>query len=362
MVKNKLSIKLFSLLAICVFLLSACGPAATTAAPATEPAKTEPATAPQTTEQAPAATSAPATEKPTLKVAMALPGPINDNDFNTVGYTGLKQACDELSVEFTYVEKVADADVERVLRDFASRGYNLIFAHSFSFASAALSVAKDYPDATFMVAGSGFELNPNMGSYDNPDYQGAYLAGMLAAGTSKTGVLGWVDGNPSPNMLANLHAFEDGAQEINPDVKVLHTFIGSWYDPPKSKEAAIAQVEQGADVLSAQGVGVVDAAVEKKVWVIGAMTDQNHLGPDVVLTSVLWDIYPVVKAMITSVSDGTWESKTYNFGVKDGAVKFSDFHGLDANVPTEVMQKVNDKLAAIQNGSFEVPYDTSEVQ
>ncbi|HEX2978660.1 MAG TPA: BMP family protein [Anaerolineaceae bacterium] len=344
MIHKRSFIKILSVLALCAFVISACAPAT----------------------QAPAATDQPA-EQPAatntkLRIAMALPGPINDNDFNTVGYSGLKAACEEMGIEFTYVEKVADADVERVLRDFASRGYNLIFAHSFSFASAALAVAKDYPDLTFMVAGSGFELAPNMGSYDNPDYQGAYLAGMLAAGTSKTGVLGWVDGNPAPNMLANLHAFEAGAKEINPEVKVLHTFIGSWYDPPKSKEAAIAQVEQGADVLSAQGVGVIDAAVEKKVFVIGAMTDQNHLGPEVVLTSVTWDIQPVVKAMAEAVMNGTWESKTYQFGVKEGAVKLADFHGLDSNVPADIMQKVNDKMAAIKGGSFTVTLDTSEVE
>lgn len=340
MFQKKTFFKLVSLLLLGAFVLAACAPAATP-----QPA-------------APAADTA----KPKIKVAMALPGPINDNDFNTVGYTGLKKACEEMGVEFTYVEKVADADVERVLRDFASRDYNLIFAHSFSYASAALAVAKDFPKITMMVAGSGFELTTNMGTYDNPDYQGAYLAGMLAAGISKTGTVGWVDGNPAPNMLANLHGFEAGAKEVNPEVKVLHTFIGSWFDPPKAKEAAIAQVEQGADVLSAQGVGVIDAAVEKKVFVIGAMTDQNHLGPEVVLTSVTWDISPVVKGMIEAVTNGTWESKTYKYGVKEGAVKLADFHGLDKNIPAEIMQKVNDKLAAIQNGSFTVPLDTSEVK
>ncbi len=98
----------------------------------------------------------------------------------------------------------------------------------------------------------------------NPDYQGAYLAGMLAAGTSKTGSVGWVGGMPAPNMLANLHAYEAGAKEVKPEIKVLHTFIGSWFDPPQAKEAAIAQVEQGADVLSAQGVGVIDAAIARR--------------------------------------------------------------------------------------------------
>jgi basic membrane protein A len=196
-----------------------------------------------------AAQEATAEAEPPLRVAMVLPGPINDNDWNTVGYSGLQAAAEALGVEVAYVENVTDADAERVLRDFASRGYNLIFAHSFSFGDAALSVAEDFPD-TYFMAGTAQELAPNLGTYSNPDYQGAYLAGMLAAGISDSGVIGWVGGMPAPNMLANLHAYEAGAAEVDPDAEVLFTFIGSWFDPPKAKEAALAQVEQGADVLT----------------------------------------------------------------------------------------------------------------
>ena len=296
-----------------------------------------------------------------LRIAMVMPGPINDNDWNSVGYNGLKKAAGDLKVEFAYSENVADADAERILRDYASRGYNLIFAHSFSFGSATLEVAKDFPKVYFM-AGTATELAPNMGTYDNPDYQGAYLAGMLAAGASKTGVVGWVDGNPAPNMLANLHAYEAGAREMNSKVKVLHTFIGSWYDPPKSKEAALAQVEQKADVLSAQGVGVIDAAKEKKVLALGAMTDQNYMGPQVVLTSVTWNLAPLVTAVARSIINGKWESKNWSFGVAEGSVNLAPFHGLDGTVPAAVLRKVNKKLDDIKAGTFVVPHDTSAVQ
>ncbi len=338
---------LFVLLIVFAIVLSACARAATpTAAP-------EGATAPESTTAA--ATSTP------LKIAMVMPGPINDNDWNSVGYNGLKQAAEELGVEYAYSENVTDADAERVLRDYASRGYNLIFAHSFSFGNATLEVAKDFPNVIFM-AGTATELAPNMGTYDNPDYQGAYLAGMLAAGMSKSGVVGWVDGNPSPNMLANLHAYEAGAAEMKPEIKVLHTFIGSWYDPPKAKEAALAQIEQGADVLSAQGVGVIDAAKEKKVWVLGAMTDQNYMAPEVVLTSVTWDLAPLVKGVAQSILDGKWESKNWSFGIVEGSVKLADFHGLDSNIPADVLAKVNQKFEDIKTGTFVVPHDTTEVQ
>ncbi|MDE1995309.1 MAG: BMP family protein [Rhizobiaceae bacterium] len=293
-----------------------------------------------------------------LKIAMVMPGPISDNDWNSVGYNGLQAAAKALGAEVAYSENVSDADAERVLRDYASRGYQLIFAHSFSYGDATLNVAEDFPNTIFM-AGTAKELAPNVGSYSNPDYQGAYLAGMLGAGASKSKTIGWVGGMPAPNMLANLHAYEAGAKAMVPDVKVLHSFIGSWFDPPKAKEAAIAQVEQGADVLSAQGVGVIDAANAKNVLALGAMTDQNHLGPKTVLTSVLWDLGPLVTAVGKAVEDKSWKSQNWSFGVPEGAVKLADFHGLDAGVSPDVLKAVNAKFDAIKSGAFTVPLDTT---
>lgn len=301
------------------------------------------------------------TQAADLKIAMILPGPITDNDWNSVGYNGLEAAGKALGAEVSYVENVTDADAERLLREFADKGYNLIFAHSFSFGDAALNAAEDYPNVTFM-AGTAAKLAPNLGTYSNPDYQGAYLAGMLAAGASKTGAIGWVGGMPAPNMLANLHAYEAGAKEVKPETKVLHTFIGSWFDPPKAKEAAIAQVEQGADVLSAQGVGVIDAAVAKNVLALGAMTDQNFLGPKNVLTSVTWDLAPLVTAVGKAVKDGTWKSENWSLGVAAGSVNLADFHGLDAAVDPAVKKAVDDKIAAIKAGTFEVPLDVTPVE
>lgn len=303
----------------------------------------------------------PAAAQQPLKIAMILPGPISDNDWNAGGYNGLQAAGKALGVEVAYSENVTDADAERVMRDYASRGYGLIFAHSFSYGDAVLNVAADFPGTTFM-AGTAQSLAPNVGTYDNPDYQGAYLSGMLSAGASKSGIIGWVGGNPAPNMLANFHAWKLGAEAVNPKVKVLITFIGSWFDPPKAKEAAIAQVEQGADVLSAQAVGVIDAAQEKKVLAIGAVSDQNHLGPNAVLTSVLWDLGPLVTDTANAVMNKTWTSKAWTHGVAKGSIKLADFHGLGNRVPADVQAKVDATFTAIKAGTFEVPHDTSMVK
>ena len=296
-----------------------------------------------------------------VKIAMIMPGPITDADWNSVGYNGLKAAEAALGATIAYSENVTDADAERVMRDYASQGYDLVFAHSFSYGDATLNVAEDFPKTVFM-AGTAQESADNVGTYSNPDYQGAYVAGMLAAGTSKSGVIGWVGGMPAPNMLANLNAYTAGAKEQNPDVKVLRTFIGSWFDPAKTIEAAIAQVEQGADVLSAQAVGVIDAAIAKNVWALGAMTDQNHLGTDVVLTSVLWDLGPLVTAVGKAVEEGTWVSEAYSFGIPEGSISLADFHGLDKNVPEATLSAVNAKFDAIASGEFVVPLDTSDAQ
>ena len=296
-----------------------------------------------------------------LKVALVLPGPISDNDWNAGGYNGLMAVKETLGLDVAYSENVGDADVERVMRDYASRGYGLVIAHSFSYGSATLATAADYPDVMFL-AGTVQELAPNVGTYDNPDYQGAYLTGMLSAGASESGIIGWVGGMPAPNMLANYHAWKLGAEAVNPDVKVLLTWIGSWFDPPKTKEASIAQVEQGADVLSAQAVGVIDAAVEKGVLAIGAVSDQNFLGPDAVLTSVLWDLGPVYVDVAKSVMEGTWVSKGWTYGIKEGSIKLADFHGLDVNVRPEVLEQTEETFAKIKAGEFVVPHDTSMVK
>jgi basic membrane lipoprotein Med (substrate-binding protein (PBP1-ABC) superfamily) len=295
-----------------------------------------------------------------LKIAIVLPGPITDHDFNEVGYEAVEAVGQDLNVKVAYAENVSDANAQRTIRNFAQQGYNLIFAHSFSFGDATLAVAKDFPKTVFM-AGTAVQNAPNVGTYDNPDYQGAYLAGMLAAGTSTSGTIGWVSAMQVPNLLANLHAYEAGAKEINPNTKVLHSFIGSFYDPPKAKEAALAQIQSGAQVLSAQTVGTIDGAIAGNALAIGALTDQNFLGPKNVLTSITWDLKPLVGDIAKSVKAGTWTNKAYSYGIAQGSIGLASSHGLESRVPGDVQSKVNQKLADIKSGAFTVPHDTTTV-
>ena len=124
---------------------------------------------------------------------------------------------------------------------------------------------------------------------------------MLAAGMSKTGTIGVVGGYPVPEVNRLVNAFIKGAKEINPNAKILVTFINSWFDPAAAKEAALAQIDGGADVLYAERFGVVDAAKEKGLLAIGNMSDQNSLAPDTVITSPVWNMTPTVAYLVAQV-------------------------------------------------------------
>lgn len=307
----------------------------------------------------PSSVKIPAAEQ--LKIAIVLSGPITDHDFNEVGYDAVKKVGAQLGAKVAYAENVTDANAQRTIGNFAQEGYNLIFTHSFSFGDATLAVAKRYPKTVFM-AGTAVKNAPNVGTYDNPDYQGAYLAGMIAAGASKSGTIGWVSAMPIPNLLANLHAYEAGAKDVNPREKVLHSFIGSFYDPAKAKESAIAEIQKGAQVLSAQTVGTIDGAIAGNALAIGALTDQSFLGPKNVLTSVTWDLSPLVGDVARAVQNGTWTNKAYSYGIPQNAIGLAGFHGLQDRVPAAVMAKVDQKMADIKSGAFTVPHDTRIVK
>lgn len=289
-----------------------------------------------------------------LKVGLILPGTINDKSFNQVAYEGLKLAIGTVGGSMNYSENVADTDTQNALRSYASGGYDVVIAHSFSYQDPTIDIAPSFPKTTFMV-GTGTKNADNVGTYQNPDYQGAYLAGILAAGASKTGMLGWVGTLPTPNLLANFHAYEAGAQSYNPSATVRHALIGSYYDPAKTKEAALAQIQLGADVIEEQSVGVIDAAIAQNVLAIGTIVDENNLGPKNVLTSVTWVLGPVYTAILKTVQDGTWTNKDWSYGIAEGSIGLAPFHGLEDKVKPDALALQKKMLDEIKAGTFTVP-------
>jgi basic membrane lipoprotein Med (substrate-binding protein (PBP1-ABC) superfamily) len=164
---------------------------------------------------------------------------------------------------------------------------------------------------------------------------------------------------PVPEVNRLVNAFISGAKETNPKVQVYVSFINSWFDPAAAKEAAIAQIGKGADVLYAERFGVIEATKEKGLWVFGNMSDQNSLAPETVVTGPVWNMGPTVDYLVKQVESGSYTAqdlKDFSMWAKGGA-SLADFHGLDAKLPADLLKKVQDKEKLIKDGLFRVDID-----
>jgi basic membrane protein A len=298
----------------------------------------------------------------TLRVALVLPDVITDLSWNAVAYHGLEEASKELGVEFTYQERVADADVERVLRDYAEQGYDVILAESFNYQDATIRVAKDYPDMKFATATgfktreAGFDDVPeNHAVYDWPAHQVGYLTGMLAASMSKSNHVGFVGGFEVPDIVRQAEGFKDGAKAVDPDVKIGVIYTGSWVDTVKGQEAAFSLLDLGADVIAqaadGPGVGAILACQSRGAFAIGYVADQNHVAPEHVLTSVMLVKKTAYLAMLRDVLDGKFSSKAYLFDLIQNGVDLAPYHDL---VPEEIQQKIQQARDDMMSGKLVV--------
>ena len=264
------------------------------------------------------------------------------------------------NIEYEFTEKIAAADFEKVLREYAERGFDLIVGDAFlAGEEPARRVAKDYPDIAFAFGSEFGPVAPNFSVFDNWIHEPAYLCGVIAGHLTKTNTLGVVAAIPIGEVNRLVNAFKAGAQSVNPNVKVKISYIGGWFDPPKAKEAAIAQIEAGADLLFAERFGVFEAAKEKGVLAFGNMSDQNALAPEVVITGPVWDMYPTIKFCIEMVEKKAWVSMDlgeWSMMAKGGA-KLAPFHSFEKTLPATVIKEVNDLKQKILNGTFRVPVD-----
>jgi basic membrane protein A len=176
------------------------------------------------------------------------------------------------------------------------KGNTLIVGEAFAVEAAARKVAKDYPKVSFLMGSSGKPQAPNFSVFDNYIQEPAYLSGMIAGGMTKSNKIGMVGGFPIPEVNRLMNAFMAGAKEVNPKVEFTVSFINSWFDPPKAKEAAFAMIDKGADVMYAERFGVSDAAKERKVLAIGNVINTQDKYPDTVVASALWNMEPTIDA------------------------------------------------------------------
>ena len=270
------------------------------------------------------------------------------------------QAQKELGVQYEYVEKVGPSDFEKVLREYAERGFNLIVGDAFlAGEEPSRRVAKDYPEIAFAFGSEFGPVEPNYSVFDNWIHEPAYLCGIVAGMMTQTNLLGVVAAIPINEVNRLVNAFKEGALSVNKEVKVKISYIGGWFDPSKAKEAAKAMIEAGADMLFAERFGVFEAAkeAEKTVLAFGNMTDQHSMAPTVVVTGPVWNMYPTIQYSIDAVQKGAWTAmdlRDWSMMSKGGAL-LAPYHAFEDKVPEKVKKKVAGIQEGIMTGTFRVP-------
>ena len=255
-----------------------------------------------------ASTGIAAAEK--IKVAAIYTLPVEQQWISRI-HKALNTAAERGSIDYTYSESVANTDYERVMREYAEQGQNLIVGEVFGLERAARKVAKDYPETAFLMGSSFGPVGPNFSVFDNWIHEPSYLTGMVAGSMTKSNVIGMVGGYAIPEVNRLMHAFMDGARDVNPDVKFLVNFIDSWYDPPKAKESAFAMMDAGADIMYAERFGVSDAAVERGIKAIGNVIDTSADYPGTILASALWHMEATIDKAVSNFAAGSFEAADY---------------------------------------------------
>jgi len=282
-----------------------------------------------------------------------------EEPWDGVIHAALNKAMEAGEIDYTYTDDIGYAgDMERVLQEVAEKNKpDVIFGDAFGNEEAVRRVAADYPEIAFVFGSGGGPAEPNFSVFDNWIHEPAYLSGMLAGGLTKSNVIGVVGGLPVPEVNRIVNAFIAGAESVNPDVDVKTTFINSWFDPAAAKEAALAQVDAGADVLFAERFGVIEAAAEKGLCAFGNMSDQKELAPDYVVSGPVWHMEPTVDYILNQVSGGTYTAqdlKDFSMVGKGGASLAPINTAVKCGLSDDLVKQVQAKEDEIKSGLFRV--------
>jgi basic membrane lipoprotein Med (substrate-binding protein (PBP1-ABC) superfamily) len=298
-----------------------------------------------------------------IKVAGIYTQPIQQK-WDACLHKALQKYADEGQIEYVYSEKVSNTDYIRVLREYSESGVDLIVGEAFGISRDVRKVADDYPEVAYLMGDSFGPYGTNMSVFDNYIHEPCYLMGMIAGKMTKTDKIGMVGGYPIGEVNRLFNAFMAGAKAVNPKAEFKVSFIGSWYDPPKAKEFAYAQIEAGVDILYAERAGVVDAAREKGIIAFGNVNDMNkeENGKDVVVTSALWHMEPAIGHAIERVKNKTFAAEDYKEWtmMAKGGASLAPYYEFESRIDQDVLAEVEEKTAAIKAGNFTVEINDNE--
>jgi basic membrane protein A len=316
----------------------------------------KPDAAPAASEPAASAAAAPASAASgPLKIAFAYVGPVGDGGWSFAHDNGRKALEKELGaqVQTSFVESVPEsADAERVFRDMVAQGNTLVFGTSFGYMEPMLKVAADNKGVRFEHA-TGYKTSDNLRTYDGRTYEGAYMAGVLAGGMTKTNTIGVVGSIPIPEVIRNIDSFTLGAQSVNPKVKVKVVWVNEWFNPPKETEGAQSLIDGGADVLlqNTDSSAVLQTAEKNGKYAFGWDSDMTHYGPKAHLASAVINWGPYYIKAAKDAINGTWTTGKSWWGVKEGTI---DLVSISDKVPADLKAKVDKVKAGLKDGSFAI--------
>lgn len=291
-----------------------------------------------------------------VKAAWVYVGPVGDGGWTFAHDNGRKAAVAKFGdqLKTTFVESVPEsADAERVLRDLANQGYNMIFGTTFGYMQSMHKLSREFPDVKWEHA-TGYKSAKNMRTYDSRTYQGAYMAGIIAGAMSKTGQLGVVGSIPIPEVIRNINSFTMGARTVNPKATTRVVWVNKWFDPPRESEAAQSLLDQGADVLfqNTDSPAVLQTAQKAGKFAFGWDSDMTAYGPKAHLASAIINWGPYYTKAVDDALKGTWKNDGGAWwGVPEGAI---DLVSISDKVPAAVRARVDKVKAGLKDGSFKV--------
>lgn len=371
-----------ALLAAASLLLAACGggAATTSSAPASSPAAAPSSAAAKPAASTAASASASAAAKPaasgaasakpaasgaaaasgsagSVKVALLTSGPVNDGGWNQLAYEGLQKMKTDLNIQVANSEDVKESDQLSLMRNYVNQGFNVVIGHGFEYQKALEQAAKDNPKTQFVQIGGIGANGSNLQSYVWITGEGGWVAGALAAATTKNNHIAVVGALDIPTIAGDFTSFQQSVKQYNPQATVdKPIYSGSFDDIAKGKAAGQSALSSGADVILANGdavnIGTVQAAKGKNVRIIGWTKDQTSLDPAIVEGSYLNRVDKAMEDAVKSVIAGKPDGKNHTVGIKDGDAGMA-FN--DKLVPADVQAKVKAVQEDVASGKIKLP-------
>jgi basic membrane protein A and related proteins len=296
------------------------------------------------------------------RIALLTSGPVSDAGWYAGAYEGLLLIEDSLDARVSHQQTATPAEFDEAFLAYASAGFDLVFAHGNEYQDAAIRAGEQFPELTIVVSGGG-RISDNVAPLIFRLEEGSYLAGMAAAGLTRTGIVGMVGGVAIPPAQGTFRAFEAGARAVDPGIEVLEVFTGDWNDVAAAKEAAVAQLNRGADVLihnlDAASFAVFQAVREARaagrtVWALGMNSDQNAVAPDVIVGSAVIRIPQAFLETARLWQQGEVGGEAIYANTNQQVIDFVFNPELDV-VPRELVARIEEARRLIRAGELDVP-------